>query len=39
MEQKRIVHNVIPQKSSVQNGISTEYLGMEIPFKTGHSTA
>ncbi len=28
-----------PTKSSAQNGISTGYLGMEIPFKTGHSTA
>ncbi len=28
-----------PTKGSAQNGISTRDLGMEIPFKTGHSTA
>ncbi len=26
------------KKNSAQNGISTGDLGMEIPFKTGHST-
>ncbi len=28
-----------PTKSSAQNRISPRYLGMEIPFKAGHSTA
>ncbi len=28
-----------PTKSSAQNGISSGDLGMEILFKTGHSTA
>ncbi len=28
-----------PTKSSAHNGISTGDLGMEIPFKTGYSTA
>ncbi len=39
MEQKSSVHNVITEKSSAHNGISTGDLGMEIPFKTGRSTA
>ncbi len=38
MEQKRTVHYVIPTKSSAQNGISTDDLDVEIPFKTDHST-
>ncbi len=39
MEQKSSVHHVIPTNNSAQNGISTLDLGMEIQFKTGHSTA
>ncbi len=38
-ETKSGVRYVIPTKSSAQNGISTGDLGMEILFKTGHSTA
>ncbi len=36
---KSIVHYLIPTKSSALNGISIEDMVMEIPFKTGHSTA
>ncbi len=36
---KSSVHYLIPTKSSALNGISTGDLVMEIPFKTGHSTA
>ncbi len=38
MEKKSSVHYVIRTKSSVQIGISSRDLGIEIPFKIGQST-